>query len=93
MQINRRLAKNKDIVYEITDGEDVVFHGVVDAQTRVMHVVVPGPVTRPIERVMEKLIAKAKHRDGIAKDYKVRAHCEFVEKDGETLIMSVAETA
>lgn len=86
MQINRRLAKNKDIVYEVKDGDDVVFHGIVDALTRRLYVVVPEAMTRTIERAVVKLVAKAKHRDGILSDYAVHEFSEFAEEDGETLI-------
>lgn len=93
MQINRQLAKNKDIIYEVKDGEDVAFHGVVDAKTRRLYIVVPGEVTRTIERVMEKLVAKAKHRDGIVSDYSVHEHSTFAEMDGETIITKAEAAA
>lgn len=86
MQINRRLAKNKDIIYEVKDGDDIVFHGVVDAITRRLYIVVPDAMTRTIERVVTKLVAKAKHRDGILSEYDVHEFSEFAEEDGETLI-------
>ncbi|ANZ49487.1 hypothetical protein WELLINGTON_136 [Erwinia phage Wellington] len=86
MQINRRLAKNKDIVYEVKDGNDVAFHGLVDVNTRRLHIVVPETVTRGIERAVVKLVAKAKHRDGILSEYTTHEFSEFVEEGGETLI-------
>lgn len=93
MQINRRLAKNKDIVYEIKDGEDVAFHGVVDHLTRRLYIVIPGEKTRAIDRVITKLLAKAKHRDGILADYSLHEYSSFEEVNGETLIQRQAEPA
>ena len=65
MQINRRQAKGKDVVYEVSDGKDIVIRGIVDTETRVLHIVTEQTPNRQAERAIKQLVAKAKARDGI----------------------------
>lgn len=65
MQINRRVVKNHGVVYEVS-GDEVQYNAIInDDHVLVIHY--PGAeFTRPHARIFEKLLARAKARDGVA---------------------------
>lgn len=58
--INRKVSAKKDVYYAV--GE--VVRAVIDKE-QVLHLAVPSEVTRADRRMLNQLVVKAKHRDGV----------------------------
>ncbi|EBS0563314.1 hypothetical protein DTU56_09305 [Salmonella enterica subsp. enterica serovar Muenchen] len=58
--INRKVSAKKDVYYAV--GE--VVRAVIDKE-QVLHLAVPSEVTRADRRMLDKLVIKAKARDGV----------------------------
>lgn len=58
--INRKVSAKKDVYYAV--GE--VVRGAIDKQG-VLHLAVADEVSRADRRMLDKLVIKAKHRDGV----------------------------
>ncbi|AFQ96576.1 hypothetical protein STRATTON_126 [Erwinia phage vB_EamM_Stratton] len=87
MQINRSIAKTKEVVYTVVDGNDEQFAAVID-EDHVLQVAYPGEeVTRGHQRVLDKLIAKVKGRDGV-KTYNVLTGYTLQQGESEILIVA-----
>ncbi|QVW56260.1 hypothetical protein pEaSNUABM6_00124 [Erwinia phage pEa_SNUABM_6] len=68
--INRSVARSKEVVYDVVSGDETLFRAVI-MPTNELLVVHPGTELSKAEKsALDKLIAKAKHRDGIA-DHRV----------------------
>ncbi len=94
MQINRSVAKTKEVIYTVVDGEEKQYEAVID-ELHVLHIAYPAKeVTRPHQRVMDKLITKAKARDGI-KSHTLHTGYALEQGQDEILIapVSVSEPA
>lgn len=85
MQINRSLSRSKEVVYAIGDTTPPDFHAVIDENHSLLIVYPFDEVTRPHQRAIDKLISKAKARDGI-KDHQMFLGKVLVEEAGELLI-------
>ncbi|QVW55089.1 hypothetical protein pEaSNUABM29_00045 [Erwinia phage pEa_SNUABM_29] len=87
MSINRSVSKSREVMYSVEDNGVEQFTAVID-ENHVLQVVYPAAeVTRAHGRTLEKLIAKAKARDGI-KTYNVMTGCVMREIEGELVITS-----
>ncbi|ANZ48137.1 hypothetical protein ASESINO_124 [Erwinia phage vB_EamM_Asesino] len=87
MQINRTVAKTKEVLYVVVDGTENQFDAVID-EDHVLHIAYPEKeVTRPHQRVMDKLITKAKARDGIKSHV---LHTGYVLQQGQSEILIAA---
>lgn len=92
MQINRTVSKSKEVVYNVEDGDVMQFRAVIDEQHVLQVVYSKEEMTRAHSRVLEKLVSKAKQRDGI-KSYNVMYGYQLREVEGELLITPVPVTA
>lgn len=58
--INRKVSSKKDVYFIVDD----VIRGVIDKEG-VLHLAVSENIGRPERRMLDQLIVKAKHRDGV----------------------------
>lgn len=64
--INRSVARSKEVVYDVAAGEKILFRAVIVENNELL-VVYPGTEFSKAEKAaLDKLITKAKHRDGIS---------------------------
>lgn len=85
MQINRTVSKSKEVVYTVEDNNAVQYHAVIDENHVLQIVYAAKEVSRTHQRVMDKLVAKAKSRDGI-KSHNLMVGYVLHEVEGELLI-------
>lgn len=85
MQINRTISRSKEVVYSVGDTTPPDFHAVIDENHRLLIVYPHDEVTRPHARAIDKLISKAKARDGI-KDHQMYLGRVLREEAGELVI-------
>lgn len=67
MSINRSVSRSKEVVYTVETGDDMEkFHGVIDEEHKLL-IAYPGKemTNRRHVNLLDKLLAKAAHRDGI----------------------------
>lgn len=87
MSINRSVSRSKEIVYTVETGDEMEkFHGVID-ENHVLLVAYPGQQmdNRRHASLLEKLVAKAAHRDGI-KSHNV-LYGKILNEDGKELLI------
>lgn len=90
MSINRSVSRSKEVVYTIETNDAMGrFHGVID-ENNVLLITFPGHTMsgRRHTNLLDKLLEKAKHRDGI-KDHKM-LYLKVLEEEGKELLIKPA---
>lgn len=64
--INRSVARSKEVVYDVVSGEKTLFRAVIVENNELLVVYPGGEFTKAEKVALDKLITKAKHRDGIS---------------------------
>lgn len=86
--ITRSVARSKEIVYDVVAGDKTLFRAVI-MPTNELLVLHPGTECSKLEKAaMDKLVSKAKHRDGIA-DHRVVYERVLVENGKDLEVRGV----
>lgn len=82
--INRKVSAKKDVYYIVDD----VIRGVIDKEG-VLHLAVTDDIGRPERRMLDQLVVKAKHRDGVRSVSEI-AGASMVLVNGEVAVKRTA---
>ncbi|HHS7556241.1 TPA: hypothetical protein ACTPQ1_004531 [Salmonella enterica] len=88
MQINRSVSKSKEVVYTVEDNGAVQFQAVIDENHDLLVAYPAAELSRPHARVLEKLVTKAKARDGV-RQHVVYFNRELKEENSELVIAAL----